>query len=116
MTQTAPDLQRDAARPRSHVQVSSQPATHSAVLRGPVLPNLIRDEILAEVFAAPVTAHPDTKAIAGPGRHITYAALDSEAAAIARGPTERGIRPGDVVALWMGRGAALLLAHIAIAK
>src|SRR5947209_6612066 len=116
MTQTAPDLQRDAARSRSHVQVSSQPATRSAVLRGPILPNLIRDEILAEVFAATVTAHPDKKAIAGPGRHLTYAELDSEAAAIARGLIERGIRPGDVVGLWMGRGADLLVAQIAIAK
>src|SRR5947209_8558914 len=116
MTQTAPDLQRDAARPRSHVQISLQPATHPAVLHGPILPNLIRDEILAEVFAATVTAHPDKKAIAGPGRHLTYAELDSEAAAIARGLIKRGIRPSDVVGLWMGRGADLLVAQIAIAK
>src|SRR5436305_1296708 len=116
MTQTALDVQRDAARPRSHVQVSSQPPTHPAVLHGPILPSLIRDEILAEVFGATVTAHPDKKAIAGPGRHLTYAELDSEAAAIARGLIKRGIRPGDVVGLWMGRGADLLVAQIAIAK
>ncbi|MEA2879383.1 MAG: hypothetical protein QOF14_4579, partial [Hyphomicrobiales bacterium] len=116
MTETALDLKREAARPRSHVQVSSQPATNQAVLQGSILPNLIRDEILAELFATTVVAHADRKAIAGAGRHLTYAELDREATAIARGLLTRGVGPGDVVGLWMSRGVDLLVAQIAIAK
>src|SRR5436305_8813347 len=116
MTQTALDLQRDAARPRSHVQVSSQVPTDAAVLHGPILPNLIRDEILAEVFAATVTAHPDKKAVAGPGRHLTYAELDSEAAAIARGLIKRGIRPVTSSGFGWGAVPTFLLRRLQLPK
>ena len=42
--------------------------------------------------------------------------MDAKAAAIARGLLMRGVGPGDVVGLWMGRGPELLIAQIAIAK
>ncbi|MEA2841259.1 MAG: hypothetical protein QOF41_2589 [Methylobacteriaceae bacterium] len=116
MTQTALDINREAARARTSVQVSVQPAATQAVLRGPVLPDLIRDEILADIFAATVAAYPDKKAMAGPGRHLTYSEVDKEATALARGLIARGIRAGDVVGLWMRRGVDLLAAQIAIAK
>src|SRR5438270_3315584 len=116
MTQTALDMKGEAARLRTPVQVSVQVATIHAALRGPVQPDLVRDEILAEIFAAAAAAHPDKKAMAGPGRHLTYAELDREATAMARGLIGRGIGPGDVVGLWMSRGVDLLIAQIAIAK
>jgi non-ribosomal peptide synthetase-like protein len=116
MTQTALDFTREPARPRTPVQVPVQPAATHAVLHGAVQPQLIRDEILSEIFAATVVGYPDRQAMIGPGRHLTYAELDREATAIARGLVARGIRPGDVVGLWMPRGVDLLVGQIAIAK
>ena len=49
-------------------------------------------------------------------RKISYARVDHEATAIARGLIRRGIGPGDVVGLWGARGPELLIAQIAIAK
>jgi non-ribosomal peptide synthetase-like protein len=115
MTQ-ALDLKGEEARSRTPVQLSLSLATTQAVSRGAVLPELIGDEILPEIFAATVATHPDKKALVGPGRHLTYAELDREATAIARGLVGCGIGPGDVVGLWMSRGADLLVAQIAIAK
>jgi non-ribosomal peptide synthetase-like protein len=86
------------------------------MLQGSSLPDLVRDEILAEIFAATVAARPGKIAFAGPGRHLTYADVNREASALARGLVNRGIRAGDVVGLWMARGADLLVAQIAIAK
>ena len=116
MTETALDLKGEAPRPRIGAAGSPQLVAAKAILRGRGVPGLDRDEILAEIFAAAVAAHPDKKAMVGPGRHLTYSALDREAASIARGLLARGIRPGDVVGLWMARGVDLLVAQIAIAK
>ncbi|MEA2832955.1 MAG: hypothetical protein QOG66_1157 [Methylobacteriaceae bacterium] len=116
MTHTALDLKGEATRSRTHVQVSMPAAATPAILRGSTIADLIRDEILSDIFAATVAAHPDKNAMAGPRRHLTYAELDREATAIARGLIGRGIRPGHVVGLWMSRGVDLLVAQIAIAK
>jgi non-ribosomal peptide synthetase-like protein len=116
MTQTALDIAAQMARPRTQVQISPRPAANRSVLHGESLPDLIRDELLSEIFAATVAAHPEKKAIAGPGRHLSYAELDHEAAAIARGLIKRGVGPGNVVGLWMARGIDLLVAQIGIAK
>ena len=87
-----------------------------SVLQGPSRPDLIRDELLSEIFAATVTAHSDRIAIIDGERLLTYAALDAAASALARGLVRRGIGAGDVVGLWMPRGAALLTGQIAVAK
>jgi non-ribosomal peptide synthetase-like protein len=116
MTHTALDTPREAVRPRTHVQNPAQPATNQAFLQGSSLPDLIRDEILSEIFAGTVAAHPGRKAMSGPGRQLTYAELDREASAIARGLIKRGVGPANVVGLWMPRGVDLLVAQIGIAK
>ncbi len=95
-------------------------ALAQASLRGPVRPDLLRDEVLAEVFSATARLRPDHPALidgASPERRrLTYAAVEARADAIARGLAARGIGPGDVVGLWMARGVALLVAQIAIVK
>ena len=87
-----------------------------AVLHGARLPHLVRDELLAEIFAATVVARPDAVAMIAGGERLTYVEVDARAEAIARGLLKRGVRPGDVVGLWMARGHDLLIAQIAIAK
>ncbi len=115
MTHSALDVTRDAPRPPSAVPGPPQ-ASAAAFLQGAARRELMRDELLADIFSATVTTHPGKMAMVGPGRQLTYAEVDREAAAIARGLLDRGIRPGDVVGLWMPRGVDLLIAQIAIAK
>ena len=88
----------------------------SAVLKGPVLRDLVRDETLAEIFADTVAARPDHPAMVFGERVITYAEAERDSWAIARGLIRLGIGPGSVVGLWMERGADLLLAQIAITR
>jgi non-ribosomal peptide synthetase-like protein len=87
---------------------------HEARLVGPVRPDLLRDEVLAEIFAATVAGRPDHTALVFGAERISYSELDSRASAVARGLVARGIGPGDVVGLWMERGAELLVCQIAI--
>ncbi|MDB5651421.1 MAG: non-ribosomal peptide synthetase, partial [Hyphomicrobiales bacterium] len=95
----------------------AQPAEAApAVLHGPLRPDLLLDELLAEIFAATVVANPDAPCHIVDGQTRTYAQVDANALVLARGLLRRGIRPGDVVGLWMPRGGDLLVAQIAIAK
>ena len=92
-------------------------ATRSlAVTRGAKRPTFLRDETLAELFAATVaraSSHPCM--IAGEVT-LTYGEVDVMACGIARGLLRSGLRPGDVIGLWMPRGSELLIAQLAIAK
>jgi non-ribosomal peptide synthetase-like protein len=87
-----------------------------AVLRGDVRDDLLRDEVLADLFAATVEQRPDHAALVFGTERFTYAEVDAQTDAIARGLIRRGVGPGDVVGLWMCRGAELLMAQIAVTK
>ena len=87
-----------------------------SILRGPSRPDLLRDELLAEVFAATVATRPHHVAMVAGERRLTYAEVDREATALARGLVRNGLRAGDVCGLWLRRGPDLLIAQIAIAK
>jgi len=87
-----------------------------AVLLGPRCADLLRDEVLSEIFAATVRARPDHPALISPGQTLTYRQVSERADAIARGLLERGVGVGDVVGLWMCRGADLLIAQIAVTR
>ncbi len=91
-------------------------AAKRGVLRGKPMPDLLRDELLCEIFAASVAASPNALAMMTLERRFTYREVDVQANAIARGLVKRGVGPGDVVGLWMARGPELLIAQIAIAK
>jgi len=86
------------------------------VLRGPARPDLIRDELLCEIFAATVASHPSAIAMITVEGKLTYAEVDAQAEALARGLLRKGARPGRTVGLWMPRGHEVLIAQIAIAK
>jgi non-ribosomal peptide synthetase-like protein len=87
-----------------------------AILRGPARPDLIRDELLCEIFAATAASHPSAIAMITVEGNFTYAEVDAKAEAVARGLLRKGVRPGRTVGLWMPRGHELLIAQIAIAK
>ncbi len=108
--------QLEPARPSAgFTRVAPHEAEPSRLI-GPLRPEFLRDELLCEIFAATVQAHPDAVALRS-GRHShTYAEVDALATAIARGLIRRGLRPGQVAGLWMPRGPELLIAQIAIAK
>jgi non-ribosomal peptide synthetase-like protein len=103
-------------------EARERPADGAAVLRGAHRPDLIRDEVLAEIFLASARARPEhpclidgARVIAG-GVHpsLTYAEVAARAGRIAAGLAHRGIGPGDIVGLWMARGPDLLVAQIGI--
>ena len=85
------------------------------VLRGEARQDLIRDEVLAEIFTASARLNGEKKALIGPGGEFTYAQLETQARAIGAALAARGIGPGDVVGLWMARGPQLLVAQVGIA-
>ncbi len=87
-----------------------------AVLRGPVMPALRRDELLCEIFGATAARLPNKPCMITADVALTYAEVDDRATAIARGLVREGIRPGHVVGLWMPRGPDLLIAQIGVAK
>ena len=100
------------------------PPAGAAVLRGPVRPDLLRDEVLAEIFRDTARARPDHVALidAASGTdsasrtRLSYAEVNERSDAIAAGLAARGIGPGDVVGLWMARSLDLLVAQIGITK
>ena len=87
-----------------------------AILVGEKRPDLIRDEVLAEIFAATVAARPDHPALTDLERRLSYAEAWAAAGKQARGLQLAGIGPGDMVGLWMPRGIDLLVAQIAITR
>ncbi len=89
---------------------------HRAVLRGELAPALLRDELLCEIFADSARAFADSICMVSGDLRLTYAQVDAQAGAIARGLLRHHVGPGSVVGLWMPRGHALLIAQIAIAK
>ncbi|HYF56930.1 MAG TPA: amino acid adenylation domain-containing protein, partial [Salinarimonas sp.] len=78
--------------------------------------DLLRDEVLPEIFAATVARRPDHPALVFGFETFSYRAVEERADAVARGLVARGIGPGDVVGLWLPRGAELLIAQIAITR
>ncbi|MHB2169635.1 Pls/PosA family non-ribosomal peptide synthetase [Alsobacter sp. R-9] len=90
---------------------AARPAT---ILRGAKRPDLLRDETLPELFSATAAARADHVALICGDERVTYAAMAARAGAIAAGLSARGIGPGDVVGLWMRRGADLLTAQVGI--
>ncbi|MBV9078923.1 MAG: amino acid adenylation domain-containing protein [Methylobacteriaceae bacterium] len=107
---TSLDMLADAEAP------AAAPVAGSPALLGPLRPDLVRDEVLSEIFAATVASRPDHVAMIFGERRITYAEVDRESLALARGLVRLGIGPGDAVGLWMERGADLLIAQIAITR
>ncbi len=87
------------------------------ILRGPRRPDLLGDEILADLFEFTAAAQPKQIALIFGDRSVSYAELDAMADAAAHRLIEtHGVRPGAIVGLWLPRGIELLVLQLAIAK
>ncbi|WNG29163.1 amino acid adenylation domain-containing protein [Cystobacter fuscus] len=95
---------------------SSIQLRHPDVLYGPARPDLLREEILADLLEATAARAPDQVALIQGDRQITYAELDRLAGLAAGRLIDAGIEPGDILGLWLPRGLELLVLQAAIAK
>jgi non-ribosomal peptide synthetase-like protein len=86
------------------------------ILHGPDRPDLLRREVLADIFEASATRVPDKTALIAGTRHVSYAELNSDADRVAHRLIEAGVRPRDMVGLWHPRGIELLTLQLGIAK
>ncbi len=96
--------------------VSALMSTPPPILYGPDQPELLRDEILADLFEATAARLPDKTALIAGAEHLSYGALDVAADRVAHRLIAAGVRPGDMVGLWLPRGLELLICQLAIAK
>nr|WP_295079092.1 Pls/PosA family non-ribosomal peptide synthetase [uncultured Roseateles sp.] len=86
------------------------------ILRGAARPDLLRTEVLADLFEATARQLPEQIALRQGQRQLSYAELDAAADGAASRLIEAGVRPGQIVGLWMPRGIELLVMQLAIAK
>ena len=85
------------------------------ILRGPSRPDLLRPETLGDLLRATADRLPEKTALRWQDRSISYHDLRAGAERIAAGLHDRGLRPGQVIGLWLPRGADLLIAQAGVA-
>jgi len=87
-----------------------------SIVIGERLPELIRDETLADLFAASAEKYGDKTALIFHKEHLTYAELDRWSDAIAAYLASEGIGQGNFVGIWWKRGLELHAAILGIVK
>jgi non-ribosomal peptide synthetase-like protein len=92
------------------------PSASLSVLHGPAQPELIRDEVLADLFAATARRIPQRPALVHGERSLSYGELDELAERVAAHLITAGVGPGQIVGLWLPRGIDLLVMQLGIAK
>ena len=90
--------------------------TAPPILHGPDRPDLLRHEILADLFEATAARVPTNTALIAGERSLSYADLNAAADRVAHRLIESGVRAGDMVGLWLPRGIDLLTLQLGIAK
>ena len=91
-------------------------ASHPDILSGPIQPELIRAEVLADILEATAARIPHQVALIFADRHLSYQDLNAQADQVASCLIEAGVRPGHIVGLWLPRGIGLLVMQAGIAK
>ena len=86
------------------------------VLYGPIQPELLREEVLADLLEDSARRHPEQNALIFGERRLTYRELDHQAAQVASKLIRDGVQPGQIVGLWLPRGIELLVMQAGIAK
>ena len=94
----------------------AMPTNNLAVLDGPYQPDLIRAEVLADIFEATALRVPAKAALTFGTRCLTYGELDDLADRVAAHLIAAGVRPGQILGLWLPRGIDLLVMQLGIAK
>ncbi|GIG56508.1 hypothetical protein Lfu02_08800 [Longispora fulva] len=99
----------DPGRPVSQIDLGTWgPLTGASV---PVPPSTV-----AELFAAQAARTPDAPAVVSGTQRASYAALDTRAGRLAAELVDRGVRPGEVVAVAVPRSVDLVVALLAVLK
>ena len=91
-------------------------AEHPDILSGPARPELIRAEVLADILEATAARNPHQIALIFGDKQLSYQALDAQADLVASNLIAAGVRPGNIVGLWLPRGIDLLVMQAGIAK
>ena len=92
------------------------PDVNPDILLGPIRPDLIRPEVLADLLEASAARLPDKTALIFGDRQLSYRELNAQADRVASSLIDSGLRPGQIVGLWLPRGIDLLVMQAAIAK
>uniref|UniRef100_Q47JP8 Amino acid adenylation n=1 Tax=Dechloromonas aromatica (strain RCB) TaxID=159087 RepID=Q47JP8_DECAR len=95
---------------------TSPPSCPTSRLCGPESPELIRQEILADLFEATAARTPENIALIFAERELSYGELNAAADRVASRLIADGVRPGQIVGLWLPRGIDLLIMQLGIAK
>ena len=88
----------------------------NGILYGQSRPDLIREEILADLLEATASRYPDKTALIFEKRALTYSELNAAADRVASFLISAGVGPGQIVGLWLPRGIDLLVMQAGIAK
>ena len=88
----------------------------AGVVFGPPQLQFIRDETLADILEATAARLPHKVALMFGERSLTYQQLEQQAAQAASSLIAAGVRPGQIVGLWLQRGTDLLVMQAGIAK
>jgi amino acid adenylation domain-containing protein len=75
-----------------------------------------RNATVHQVFARIADATPDRTALITPAATATYGELHGASTALARALVAAGVRPGDLVAMQLGRGIGWITAYLAVLK
>ena len=94
----------------------SHATVHPEILSGPSRPELIRVEVLADLFEDTARSVPRQVALICGDQQLTYCELDQSADQVARHLIEAGVQPGQVIGLLLPRGIALLVMQLGITK
>ncbi|MEB0045634.1 MULTISPECIES: Pls/PosA family non-ribosomal peptide synthetase [unclassified Pseudomonas] len=94
----------------------SQTEQQSDVLYGPIQPELLREEVLADLLEASARRNPDQVALIFGERQLSYGELNRQADKVASALIQAGVQPGHIVGLWLPRGIELLVMQAGIAK
>jgi non-ribosomal peptide synthetase-like protein len=92
------------------------PQSHPDILYGAQQQDLLREEILADLLEATAARSPDQAALIFGERTLSYRELNAQADLAASRLIDAGVRPGQIVGLWLPRGIELLVLQAAIAK
>ncbi|GGQ76346.1 non-ribosomal peptide synthetase [Couchioplanes azureus] len=112
----------DADRPAGRLRAGTDDTRHPRAAVVPAVPapavgaHAVTGATLPEAFAAAARAYPDAVAVSHDGVDLTYAALDARANRLAHRLVARGVRPEDLVAVRLPRGADLVVALLAVLK
>ncbi|NWD69555.1 non-ribosomal peptide synthetase [Pseudomonas gingeri] len=98
------------------MQKQRQTAFLSDVLYGPIQPELLHEETLADLLEDSARRTPDQIALICGERQLTYRELSQQADRVASGLIQAGVSPGQIVGLWLPRGIELLVMQAGIAK